>query len=130
MSTFGSQSDASVSSAPFPGAANPPVCEIELFNGSAMDALRAVRGLEAPRLLPKPARRTATPRTAGPLERPLAQPLRLPKRVARGRCTCGACKVCEENARWDAVFNAKFADPTYYANRGVRVASPLSDFSR
>lgn len=93
--------------------------EIELFTGTAVEALR---GISIPR-------RTAT-RSTSAANKPLAQPLRLPKRVVRGRCSCGVCKVCEENARWEAVFNAKFADPTYYSNRGVRVASPLSDFGR
>ncbi len=100
------------------GPALAQTAEIELFMGSAIEALRGVT----------PSRRTSHRSSAA--NKPLAQPLRLPKRVVRGRCTCGVCKVCEENARWEAVFNAKFADPTYYANRGVRVASPLSDFSR
>jgi hypothetical protein len=31
------------------------------------------------------------------------------------RCTCGTCKQCLENARWERIFNEKFGDPDYYA---------------
>lgn len=40
------------------------------------------------------------------------------------RCTCGNCAVCSENARWERIFQEKFADPTYYSHR-LRVDSTL-----
>jgi len=42
-----------------------------------------------------------------------------------GRCRCGHCRTCSENARWDRIFNEKFADPYYYEPRPVRHASSL-----
>lgn len=35
-------------------------------------------------------------------------------RRKRSLCKCGLCKMCHENARWDRIFNEKFADPSYY----------------
>ena len=43
----------------------------------------------------------------------------------RKRCACGTCSVCLDNARWDAIFNAKFADPDYYKSRPIRSGSSL-----
>jgi len=50
-----------------------------------------------------------------------------PKRPARsaGRCRCGHCRACIDNARWERIFNEKFADPYYYEPRPVRHASSL-----
>jgi hypothetical protein len=42
------------------------------------------------------------------------------------RCQCGKCTMCIDNARWDKIFNAKFADPTYYTSRPVRSGSSLA----
>jgi len=42
------------------------------------------------------------------------------------RCACGACERCLDNARWDRIFNEKFADPTYYAGLRVRQNSTLA----
>jgi hypothetical protein len=49
------------------------------------------------------------------------------KRPARkaGRCRCGQCRQCLDNARWERIFNEKFADPYYYDPRPVRHASSL-----
>ncbi len=41
-------------------------------------------------------------------------------------CHCGRCAECVDNARWDRIFNEKFADPDYYAPRYVRYSSPIS----
>lgn len=41
------------------------------------------------------------------------------------RCRCGECPRCVENARWDRIFNEKFADPEYYAAKPVRFGSTL-----
>lgn len=44
----------------------------------------------------------------------------------RRRCQCGTCTTCTENARWDKIFNEKFADPNYYKAQPVRHTSSLS----
>lgn len=41
------------------------------------------------------------------------------------RCQCGNCLQCRENARWERIFQEKFADPNYYS-RPMRRGSPLS----
>ena len=41
------------------------------------------------------------------------------------RCRCGECPQCMENARWDRIFNEKFADSEYYAPKPVRFGSTL-----
>ena len=45
---------------------------------------------------------------------------------SRSRCHCRSCRWCEDDARWDRIFNEKFADPTYYSERSIRMASPLA----
>ena len=50
---------------------------------------------------------------------------------ARGRsrrCSCCKCRVCADNARWEAVFQQKFADPHYYSLREPRQGSSLNGF--
>jgi hypothetical protein len=47
------------------------------------------------------------------------------KMVRRPRCTCNECPQCKENERWESIYNAKFADPNYYADRPVRHSSSL-----
>jgi hypothetical protein len=42
-----------------------------------------------------------------------------------GRCRCGHCKQCIDNARWERIFNEKFADPYYYSARPIRHSSSL-----
>ncbi|HVN03496.1 MAG TPA: hypothetical protein VMT86_03705 [Bryobacteraceae bacterium] len=42
------------------------------------------------------------------------------------RCTCGQCPRCRDDARWERIFNEKFADPSYYTARSVRHYSSLS----
>ncbi len=44
----------------------------------------------------------------------------------RQHCRCGACKWCLDNARWDRIFNEKFADPTYYTTQRLRYNSSLA----
>ncbi len=41
-------------------------------------------------------------------------------------CGCGRCRWCVDNARWDRIFNEKFADPAYYQKLTVRQDSSLS----
>lgn len=58
---------------------------------------------------------------------PSTQRVRLSARAARRhRCYCGACSTCLENARWEKIFNEKFADPNYYKTQPVRHTSSLS----
>lgn len=44
----------------------------------------------------------------------------------RRSCKCGTCHACVENARWERIFQQKFADPEYYNRRTVSLTSPLS----
>ena len=48
------------------------------------------------------------------------------KRTVSRRCACGSCRSCEEIARWERIFNEKFADPTYYTAPAIRMQSPLT----
>jgi hypothetical protein len=41
------------------------------------------------------------------------------------RCACGVCAMCLDNARWERIFQAKFADPTYYQGRVPKQGSSL-----
>lgn len=41
------------------------------------------------------------------------------------RCQCGVCRKCVENARWDRIFNEKFADPEYYRRKSYHFGSSL-----
>jgi len=48
-------------------------------------------------------------------------------RRASGRCHCGECRNCQENARWERIFQEKFANSDYYHHDiRIRYASPLS----
>jgi hypothetical protein len=44
----------------------------------------------------------------------------------RAHCACGACQWCLDNARWDRIFNEKFADPSYYGSLKISYNSCLS----
>jgi hypothetical protein len=49
-----------------------------------------------------------------------------PRRTS-GRCQCGQCRTCQENARWERIFQEKFANSDYYqSDIRIRYASPLS----
>jgi len=37
-----------------------------------------------------------------------------------------ACRTCADNARWERIFQEKFADPNYYSNPISRNGSSLS----
>ena len=50
------------------------------------------------------------------------------KSHSRRHCRCGACESCLENARWEAIFQKKFADPDYYGGIAVKHSSPLRSF--
>jgi hypothetical protein len=44
----------------------------------------------------------------------------------RQYCQCGKCKWCLDNARWERVFEEKFADPAYYGPIRVMHNSSLA----
>lgn len=46
------------------------------------------------------------------------------------RCHCGTCPRCREEARWDRIFNERFADPDYYKNRPTHFGSSLGWLGR
>jgi hypothetical protein len=54
-----------------------------------------------------------------------ATPIRASHPTAKRRCQCGSCAFCTENARWDRIFQEKFADPNYYKGAAIRFSSPL-----
>ena len=41
------------------------------------------------------------------------------------RCHCGTCARCREDARWERIFNERFADPDYYKERPARFGSSM-----
>jgi hypothetical protein len=47
------------------------------------------------------------------------------KKPGRARCTCGKCRQCAEDQRWERIFREKFADPDYYTTAIPRMVSPL-----
>ena len=47
--------------------------------------------------------------TRGPSETVYAAPTAKSGR----RCHCGVCAQCQQNARWERIFQEKFADPDY-----------------
>jgi len=59
---------------------------------------------------------------------PRATVYQAPERKSSARhCRCGVCVKCQENARWDRIFQAKFADPDYYKQRSITHISSLAD---
>jgi len=52
------------------------------------------------------------------------------RRVSRkpNRCACGVCPSCVENARWERIFNEKFADPNYYGAQPTKLGSSLNSW--
>jgi hypothetical protein len=46
------------------------------------------------------------------------------------RCHCGACPRCQEEARWERIFNERFADPDYYKKRPTHFGSSLGWLGR
>ena len=43
-----------------------------------------------------------------------------------GRCACGVCRRCLDDARWERIFKERFADPGYYTGILVRHNSCLA----
>ena len=46
------------------------------------------------------------------------------------RCHCGQCQRCLEDARWERIFNERFADPDYYKARPTHFGSSLGWLGR
>ena len=46
------------------------------------------------------------------------------------RCRCGVCTRCMEEARWERIFNERFADPDYYKTRPTHFGSSLGWLGR
>jgi hypothetical protein len=82
--------------------------------GQLTDAYNAEKA--RPRRPSKP-RMTRNPAVFAPVYQPPAHQSR--------RCKCGTCRTCDDNARWERIFEEKFADPTYYSDLAVRRGSPL-----
>ena len=62
------------------------------------------------------------------LEEGQAEATKLPakKFMPRKPCKCGKCAQCLEDARWDEIFESKFADPDYYTrDPETKRGSPL-----
>ena len=59
-----------------------------------------------------------------------AAPVKIPRRAMARRCSCGRCTCCLDNARWERIFQEKFADQTYYTRSLVTRGSALSGFER
>ena len=73
--------------------------------------------------LPEPRKAMAPAPRVAPMPQP--QPNRI--RRSSGRCHCGQCRNCQENARWERIFQEKFANSDYYHHDiRIRYASPLS----
>ena len=65
--------------------------------------------------------------SAPPREEPIQEARLVKSRRPSGRCHCGQCRNCQENARWERIFQEKFANSDYYHHEiRVRYASPLS----
>jgi hypothetical protein len=98
---------------------------MELFEGNLQDLLP----LDRPAVSTRPSR-AGTSRHAPRADsagKAFAKAVALPKRLRRQGCACGSCQICLENARWERIFNEKFADHSYYSKRGPQFSSPLSE---
>lgn len=51
-----------------------------------------------------------------------------PHKSRSRRCQCGGCMKCVENARWERIFQERFADPEYYSRPRLRHDSSLGDW--
>jgi len=59
---------------------------------------------------------------------PVKRERQLNARNKRRRCACGKCRSCIDNARWESVYQEKFADPFYYSLRHPKQGSALTGF--
>jgi hypothetical protein len=92
---------------------------MELCDNNALRALLAEVSRTKGR---KPGSRATKPGLAR-----LPAAMKAPARQAgRRQCHCGTCPKCVENARWERIFQERFADPLYYSPRGIRHNSPIN----
>lgn len=98
------------------------VDEIQLFQGDMLQLMATPRRRAVREAEPAP-EAASVPAEGG---KSFSRPVQLRTRTVGRRCGCGKCEPCVDNARWDAIFNAKFADANYYERRGPRMASTLS----
>jgi hypothetical protein len=98
---------------------------MELFEGALSELLPLDRHIvqARPRRTGASSNAPRSPRAG----KAFAKAVPLPKRAQRRVCACGACQSCLENARWEKIFNERFADHSYYGNRGPQFSSPLSE---
>ena len=66
--------------------------------------------------------------TQAVVQPPMAARQRAAVRNKPRRCACGACRTCLDNAKWESVFQKKFADPYYYSLRDLKQGSSLNGF--
>ena len=52
------------------------------------------------------------------------------KGKSKTRCHCMVCAACLDDARWERIFQEKFADQSYYQQDQARGCSPLVDLGR
>ena len=81
--------------------------------------------------IPTAALECELPQAPKPAERFKLQPTAAKAVTAARRrrrlCRCGKCGTCKDNARWERIFQEKFADPEYYRQPlHIRYSSPLS----
>jgi hypothetical protein len=91
---------------------------------TALELLRRAAGAEPARRPGKGAEQAMTEKRTPRQSTPgLAQ-------IARRQhpCRCGSCTACVDNARWERVFNEKFADADYYGGLRLSSRSPLAAF--
>jgi hypothetical protein len=86
------------------------------------------RKVGRPYVQPESAGSRQTSPREGPREgqSPATEELKPKRPYGQGSCTCGACRRCEDNARWNRIFDEKFADPSYYGRVTVRHNSSLA----
>jgi len=104
-----------------------------LFPGSEWRDHRPV-----PAASPSPAAPAADGRMAVANKEPMAGHATIAAEASNGisrirrqqRCQCGSCQRCLDNAKWDRIFNEKFADPSYYGGLVVRHSSTLAEARR
>jgi len=58
-----------------------------------------------------------------------AVPTRMSRPTKVAQCARGCtCRTCTDNARWERIFQEKFADPNYYSDPVTRNGSSLADY--
>jgi hypothetical protein len=69
------------------------------------------------------------PQAAAAAARPAqaATPAGRPVKDRRAQCRCGMCRQCLDNARWERIYDERFADASYYGGVTVRHNSTLAE---